>query len=486
MNAQRSLQRGSRVTAMHHQTTRPASISPVDKSCDEGVTAPVRSGRLLRSSVAAVALAVALAGCTANPESRIADYATSTRTMEQGGNSLLSLAETMAADGDHAAAVPVFRRAHARDPNAAEPLVGLGRSLMALGQVAAAEHAFRDAVDRDDNDPDALAGLGSALVRLNRPEAAIALFEDALRIDFDHGEATRGLALALDMTGQHDAAIATYEQALDRDSEDLKLRNNYGLSLALFGESDAGVRVLEDVLRDDRAGPSQRQNMALAYVLAGNERDAVRMIAIDQDTRTVGQTLDYFRIIKMLAPEDRLAALVAGTTPPKQDTTRPANRSYDNDAETRVETARRIVGLDVEQVVEDPFPEPAPMPEPEPEPAPHEDADLSGIPLMAPGEGWSLQIAAYRKASQLVAGWKLLREKYFSIIGDLEPRRTEIDFGDRPEKPNGFFYRLNAGPLTSLEEATEKCRQMRDLGADCWVRPPEEDENAAPTPELFQ
>lgn len=446
--------------------------------------------KTLKGSVAVAAMALVLASCTSNPETRIGDKAVETKTMDQRGDSLLTLANSMAAGGHHAAAVPVYRRAHAKDTNAAEPLVGLGRSLMALGQIADAEHAFRDAVDRDDDNPDALAGLGSALVRLNRPDAAMAMFQDALRADPGHGEAVRGLALTQDMTGDHEGAIRTYEGALDRNEGDLKLRNNYGLSLALAGDAEGGVRVLEDVLRDDRAGPSERQNMGLAYMLAGNEADAARIVAIDNDTRSLGQTLDYFRTIKMLPPEDRLTALVAGTAAPKQDISEPANRSYDNDTETKVATAKRIVGVEVEQPVVEPFPEPEPEPmpepEPEPEPEPYEDADLSGIPLMAPGEGWSLQIAAYRKASQLVAGWNLLREQYYDIIGELEPRRTEVDFGDRPEKPNGFYYRLNAGPLTSLEEAVEKCQQMKALGADCWVREPEAGENTAPTPELFE
>lgn len=449
-----------------------------------------RGRALLRGSVAAIALAVALGGCATNTESDLArEGVKAEKSMSQAGagrSSLLAMADAMAADGDHSAAIPVYRRAHAKNSGAAAPLIGLGRSLMAMGQVVDAETAFRKAVDREENNPDALAGHGSALLRMDRPGVALPLFEKALSVAPAQSDAVRGLALAQDMTGRHDDAIATYERHLG--SGDLKLRNNYGLSLALHGKTEDGILVLEEVMRDGRAGPSQRQNMALAYLLAGRDGDARRMAAIDQDTETLERTLDYFRIISLLPAEDRLSALVAGATPPKHDKSEPANRAYDNDAERKAETAQRIVGVEEEEVVEDPFPEPLPEPEPEPEPepAPHQDADLSDIPLLAPGEGWSLQIAAYRKASQLVNGWKLLREQYFDIIGDLDPRRTEIDFGDRIEKPSGFFYRLNAGPLTSLEEANDRCRQMRELGADCWVRPPEVDENTQPTPDLVE
>jgi len=450
-------------------------------------TNPVRT--VLRGSVAAIALAVALSGCASTPESDIAregaSSAKATGTAHRG-NSLLGIADAMAADGEHSAAIPVYRRAHAKDSGDAAPLIGLGRSLMAMGQVIDAHDAFSDAVDREGKNPDALAGLGSSLLVMDRASAARPIFEQALSVAPGHPEALRGLALSLDMTGQHGAALDIYESALS-GSDDLKLQNNYGLSLALFGDTEKGIEVLEDVMRDDRAGPSQRQNMALTYMLAGREEEARNMAAIDQGLDNLGKTLDYFRIIKMLPAEDRITALVAGTVPPKHDTAEPANRSYDSDSERKAETAQRLVGVE-EEIVEEPFPEPEPEPmpepEPEPEPAPHEDADLSGIPLMAPGEGWSLQIAAYRKASELVAGWDILRKKYFDIIGDLDPRRTEVDFGDRAQKPNGFFYRLNAGPLTTLEEAVERCDRMRAIGADCWVRPPEKGENTLPTPEL--
>jgi tetratricopeptide (TPR) repeat protein len=452
-----------------------------------GLGQHINARTVLRGSVAVIAIAVALSGCANTPESDVAREGASAAKANgtaHSGNSLLGIADAMAADGDHSAAIPVYRRAHAKDSGDAAPLIGLGRSLMAMGQVIDAHDAFSDAVDREGKNPDALAGLGSSLLMMDRANAAKPIFERALNVAPGHPEALRGLALSQDMTGQHEAALETYERALG-SSDDLKLRNNYGLSLALFGDTEKGIEVLENVMRDDRAGPSQRQNMALAYMLAGREDESRNMAAIDQGLDSLEKTLDYFRIIKMLPAEDRITALVAGTVPPKHDTSEPANRSYDSDSERKAETAQRLVGVE-EEIMEEPFPEPEPEPEPipEPEPAPHEDADLSGIPLMAPGEGWSLQIAAYRKASELVEGWDILREKYFDIIGDLDPRRTEVDFGDRAQKPNGFFYRLNAGPLTTLEEAVERCDRMRAIGADCWVRPPEEGENTQPTPEL--
>ena len=105
------------------------------------------------------------------------------------------------------------------------------------------------------------------------------------------------------------------------------------------------------------------------------------------------------------------------------------------------------------------------------------------MPALLGPEGWALQIAAYRTKEELRPGWEKLKEKYFDIIGQLEPRRSEIDFGDRAQQPNGYFYRLNAGPLTSYEEARVACQKISELGTDCWVRPPEVTEGDIPEAE---
>lgn len=77
----------------------------------------------------------------------------------------------------------------------------------------------------------------------------------------------------------------------------------------------------------------------------------------------------------------------------------------------------------------------------------------------------------------------MLKEKYFDIIGQLEPRRCEIDFADRLQQPNGYFYRLNAVHLTSYEEVRDACQKIAELGTDCWVRPPEVTEGDLPATE---
>ena len=93
-----------------------------------------------------------------------------------------------------------------------------------------------------------------------------------------------------------------------------------------------------------------------------------------------------------------------------------------------------------------------------------------------------MQIAAYRYGREVVKGWEELKDLYRDIIGHLEPRRSEVNFGPREETgPKGFYYRLNAGPLSGFEEAKEICSRLIIAGGECWIRPPEPIEGKLPS-----
>ena len=112
-------------------------------------------------------------------------------------------------------------------------------------------------------------------------------------------------------------------------------------------------------------------------------------------------------------------------------------------------------------------------------PGEEEDGDLELLPD-DPTSGYALQIAAYRTMAHLERGVRILYDEAGDILKGLPPRYSEVDFGGRDTYPHGFFYRLNAGPLDSLEEANDKCAQLKDRGIACWVRPPEPAEGQLP------
>lgn len=428
----------------------------------------------LRHSAFVLFAGLAVTACSTGGEPRHPDRIASEAPGEHHHSRLTVLADAFAAEGNHSAAIPLYRRAH-QTTGSPWPLIGLGRSLTALGQHLEAEDAFRRAVSAEPRNPDARTGLATSLIALGRPQEALPHLEAALADAPAHRPAIAARAVAADLLGDHRAALAFHEEARALAPEDAALAANHGLSLALAGDLRSALPILEQAAVRPDATAAVRHNLALALVLADEIDRAERVLRLDHDVAGAAQRLTELRGIAALPPEARMRALTGGARPPAQDLAAPANRAYAADDAELAAAAARFIAQGPGEVTA----APAPV-EPTAAPAAQADADLSEIPLLDKRVGYALQLAAYRKASQLKDGWVELREKYGHIIGDLPPRRTEVNFGDRPEAPSGFFYRLNAGPLTSLREALSLCDSLRKAGAECWVRPPDGDEGTKP------
>ncbi len=423
-------------------------------------------------------------GCSTSREVTAAKPAIDTKVVKShDGSSLQFLADAMADKGKYDAAIPLYRRAHALHPRDAGPLFGLGKSLAALGANSEALEALQAAHDRDEKDPEIQVKLADLYVATSRPELALPLYEEALTTNPRDAAALNGKAVALDATGDHSGAQSAYQAGLSASPDNLKLESNYGLSLALNGNASESIQMLEDVATDSRSGPSERQNLALAYALAGRNDDAAKVASIDFDPVTADQNLAYFSEIKSMDPEDRTRALLSGAREPKQNIDAPANFTYGSDEAQAKAAINRLVGKPSATI--EPVKPVAQADEASLQPAvvtvqPMQTGPISEVPPLLGAEGYALQIAAYRKAEQLISGWNLLHERYADLIGSLSPRRSEVDFGARNENPKGFFYRLNAGPLTTFEEAKALCDQIIQRGGPCWVRSPEPAEGHLP------
>ncbi|MEM9880192.1 MAG: SPOR domain-containing protein [Pseudomonadota bacterium] len=374
--------------------------------------------------------------------------------------SLVDLGYSAAAQGDHATAIQYFRSAHASNIAYAfsrhEPLIGLGQSLLAIGQNGAAAKVFVKAANAGGG-ARALRGLAQAQLYLQQPGLAIETARAAVQEDPNDPKALSILGVAMDVYGDHQGAMSVYSDAARRFPGSLAIKSNYGLSLVMAGDIEAGIEQLEEVVRDPRATARDRQNLAMAYALAGDMERATALAAIDLDVSGVRANLLYADLLRAKSPRARFASLIMGTRSPKTDLTQNANAVYlkgDNAAWVEA-TVRRLV----------------PVVEPE---------MVTDVPPLMDPTGWAVQIAAYRKLEHLAPGWAYLSDKYASIIGDLEPRRSEVTHPPAAKGPVGFFYRLNAGPLRSKAEADDICRQLKAAGAQCWVRPPTASEGRLP------
>ena len=439
-------------------------------------TSRKRYGPNMSKMMASVALPFILVACSSGSDFQTASYETVNSETVQAvaspgsasESSFVALANEMASEGDHNAAIPLYRRAMKYHPFASAPLVGLGDSLRAIGQYQQAEKAYQSALSRDEQNLAALRGLGKTYISLNRPTMAVPMLNDAVSLNPRDVESITSLALALELKGNPRAAMEVYKDGLNIDPDNLKLLNNYGLSLALQSRHDMAIDVLKQAAQHRDAGATHRQNLAMAYALAGNEVMSSRLLSIDNGPDLANENLGYFRILASLPSDERFDAVVRQSTSPKTDIIEVANEVYKDDSRVKSVTVARLVEVP---------PEPIAVIEPEPEPEPVVEENIP--PLLGP-QGWALQIAAYRNKTELMPGWEKLKKKYADIIGNLEPRRSEIDLGEAKYVggPHGFYYRLNAGPLTSLEEAQVACKKIREQGTDCWVRIPEDAEGS--------
>lgn len=412
--------------------------------------------RVFKAALAASAF-LTLSNCANDANS---DFAYGSLEASDSGSSVVDLGYAAAARGDHATAIQYFRSAHAKNLAYAfakhEPLVGLGQSLLAIGQNGDAAKVFIKAA-KSGGGSVALRGLAQAQLHINQPGLAVESARRAIQLNPNDPKAMGILGVALDVLGDHQSAASIYSDAMTRFPGSLSLASNHGLSMVMTGDIEAGIRLLEDVVRDPRATARDRQNLALAYALDGDYDRGAALAAIDLDVKGVKANLLYADMLRAMSPKARLSALVVGAQNPKTDKAQNANAVYikgDNAAWVEA-SVRRLVPVEG-------------------------SADLAGVPPLMDPTGWAVQIAAYRKLEHLAPGWAYLSSKYASIIGGLEPRRSEVNHPPAAKGPVGFFYRLNAGPLRSRAEARDICARLTARGAECWVRPPTVGEGRLP------
>lgn len=436
----------------------------------------IRKSFLRRSTglVGVLAVSLTLAACQAtNLGVNIADQTAATDTaVASGQDSLMAMANQMAGDGNHAGAIPLYRQAVRKHPGDAAPHTGLARSLIAIGEYGEANNILRRAASKVDK-----AGggehfelLAESYLVLGDLQAADINYREAMSRGHHSPSGYSGLGVTMDALGRHERALGAFESGLDRFPNDPNLALNYALSKVLGGDAGGGVEGLEALAVSSDTSSEVRQNLALAYTFNGEYEKAFQMASIDLDTESARRTVAGYERLSLLPNAQRMNAVLYGMANPETDYTEPANHVFgDGDGERKAAAAERVV-LEPEP----PEPEvPVVVPE-EPKP------ELPDIPPLVEPEGWSVQIAAYRDIEDLMPGWRQLSARYGNIFGAHEPRRSEVDFGDRTEEPSGFFYRLNVGPLSGLEESLSICEQVLRLDGECWVRPPEPAEGRLP------
>ncbi|MCJ9429776.1 SPOR domain-containing protein [Kordiimonas marina] len=388
----------------------------------------------------------------------------------QDGSGLRQMADNFAANGKCAAAIPIYRHLAAAtgDPSA---MLALGRCLTSQGAHEEATTVLMTLSTRGQLTGDGYYLLGKNELALGKYEEARKAFDGAWALMPGNPKVRSGRGVALAATGHVEEAIGAFSGAIDTAS-----MSNMALVLAAAGHPTDAIGILEPLVRSGKAGVQGRQNLAMAYLMAGREADAFKLARVDLDSKTVDETFTFYRSLASLTPAHRMQALVSGSVDPSWTAQAMGNMAV-ADSDAQKAAAKRLVPE------EKPAPQPVKKVADPPKPKPVVDRskyELKEVPPLLEPEGWALQIAAYRTIKELMRGWTILYRRSGDLLQDVPPRRSEVDFGKRNKKPSGFYYRLNAGPLKTLQEARTLCKALKERGTDCWIRPPEKSEGKLP------
>jgi hypothetical protein len=107
----------------------------------------------------------------------------------------------------------------------------------------------------------------------------------------------------------------------------------------------------------------------------------------------------------------------------------------------------------------------APTPAPAPAKAPA-NAAVAANPA-APGDGFSVQLAAVRDETAARGEWRRLRGRHADLLGALSLKVVRADLGAK-----GIFYRLRAGDIADKGTAITLCQALAKKKVGCLVIPP--------------
>lgn len=255
----------------------------------------------------------------------------------------MRMADQLAADGNYADAIPLYRQAHDQHSSRHGPLLGLGRSLMALGQYDEALRSLLAAEKRDEGNSEVLEALGTNYLILGDLVEARSALEASRSRGGNSASLFTSLGTTLATLGEMDLAVEAFDAGLFVYADDPDLKSNKGLTLTLSGNLGEGIALLEQAAASTGSRMEHRLNLAFGYVVAGNIDRARRMASVDLDVYTVATTLSAYEEIAAMAPADRIQALLYGSSNPRHDIEKPANFVPSLDPQETAAAVERIL-----------------------------------------------------------------------------------------------------------------------------------------------
>jgi eukaryotic-like serine/threonine-protein kinase len=219
-------------------------------------------------------------------------------------------------------AVACHQQALAIDPACATAETNLGFARAVQGHRAEAMVHYRRALRIDPTDVVALTNLGNCLRIEGRVDEAVLRFREALRLNSRYAPAHSGLATTLAKGGPSEESAYHFRQAAELAPTDAKAQFNLGLALAEGGRPDQAIPWYERAIAIDPKLAEAHGSLGEALLSQGRAADAKAAFGkcLDLLPATHPKRPAVAELVRrcdpMIAREDRLPAVLAGTDRP--------------------------------------------------------------------------------------------------------------------------------------------------------------------------
>ena len=223
-----------------------------------------RPANRVRPALAALALALSLAGCVSDRDAT--------------GSIAAPLPQTDSGLRDYAA---TWKRRHEDAPDDTAAAVNYARALRGLTQYAQAAAVLEAAAAKHPDDRPLLAAYGKALADAGRPREAGEVLRRAHTPDRPDWSVLSAQGAVADQLGDHAGAVDYYDAALKIRPGEPTVLSNLGLSYALAKNLPRAEEVMKLAAANPSADMRVRQNYALVLALEGKFKQAEGVAATD-------------------------------------------------------------------------------------------------------------------------------------------------------------------------------------------------------------
>lgn len=192
-----------------------------------------------------------------------------------------SFREALAAhrSGDIAAAMSLYRRSIADDPDNIDAIFNLAALTATLGQIDDAKTLYEGILSRQPDEADTLVNLGNLMQAAGRPDDAEAYYRRAMAADPTLAAARVNLGSLFLNLGDYEAALNSFHAGLAIDPYLPVALNGLATALIRLGRYADAIPQLENAVAIDPNVPESWRNFGMALNQLGRPEDALAKLA---------------------------------------------------------------------------------------------------------------------------------------------------------------------------------------------------------------